>query len=108
MRRDPTDLAPRCGRQLRLTTLHQDFRDEPLRLGDALHLDRHRLHTLRKEPQLLELRAADTPAIQLFHEGEYSATGYFGNEGGDTGFYVYAALHVTIPPFGEGPRQAKG
>jgi hypothetical protein len=49
----------------------------------------------------------EAPAVLLFHQGEYSGTGYFGNEGSDTAFYVYAALHVTVPPFGEGPRRAK-
>ncbi|MBX3232016.1 MAG: hypothetical protein KIT84_20130 [Labilithrix sp.] len=41
----------------------------------------------------------DRPAVQHFHGCEYSATGYFGNEGGDTDFYVYAALHVECPPW---------
>jgi hypothetical protein len=46
----------------------------------------------------------DLPALAHLHGCEYSATGYFGNEGSYTDFYVYGALHVTIPPYGEGPR----
>jgi hypothetical protein len=41
------------------------------------------------------------PAVQHFHGCEYSATGYFGNEGGDTDFYVYAALHADWPRWTE-------
>lgn len=48
----------------------------------------------------------DLPALEYLHACNYSATGYFGNEAGDTEFYVYAALHVVIPPFGEGAREA--
>ncbi len=44
------------------------------------------------------------PAIRFFHACEYSSTGYFGNEGSDTEFYVYAALHIFVPPYGEGVR----
>ena len=46
----------------------------------------------------------DLPALEYLHGCEYSSTGYFGNEAGDVDFYVYAALLVTIPPFGEGAR----
>lgn len=46
----------------------------------------------------------ELPAIAFLHGCEYSATGYFGNEGGDVNFYVYGALHVVIPPFGKGTR----
>jgi hypothetical protein len=46
----------------------------------------------------------DLPALAHLHECEYSATGYFGNEGSDTDLYTYGALHVAIPPYGEGPR----
>jgi hypothetical protein len=46
----------------------------------------------------------DLPAIAHLHSCEYSATGYFGNEGSDIDLYVYAALHVEIPPYGEGAR----
>ncbi len=46
----------------------------------------------------------ELPAILHLHGCEYSATGYFGNEGGYTDFYVYGALHVIIPPYGEGTR----
>ena len=46
----------------------------------------------------------DLPAILHLHGCEYSSTGYFGNEGGYTDFYVYGALHIGIPPHGEGTR----
>ncbi len=46
----------------------------------------------------------DLPALEYLHGCEYSSTGYFGNEAGDVDFYVYAALLVAIPPFGEGAR----
>lgn len=51
---------------------------------------------------------AEEPALELFHSCEYSATGYFGNEGSETEFYLYAVLHVAIPPFGKGPRTSAG
>lgn len=44
------------------------------------------------------------PAIDLVDACEYSATGYFGNEGADTEFYMYAALHVAVPGAGD-PRR---
>ena len=44
------------------------------------------------------------PKLEYLHACEYSATGYFGNEGGDTEFYLYAALHITIPPLGTSAR----
>ena len=46
----------------------------------------------------------ELPALAHLHECEYSATGYFGNEGSDVDFYVYGALHVEIPPYGTGSR----
>jgi hypothetical protein len=58
-------------------------------------------------PQIDEGRTPadpELPAILHLHGCEYSSTGYFGNEGGHTDFYVYGALHVVIPPHGEGPR----
>jgi len=51
--------------------------------------------------QQTENPTPDRPAIQHFHGCEYSATGYFGNEGGDTDFYVYAALHIEWPRWAE-------
>jgi hypothetical protein len=44
------------------------------------------------------------PALTHLHACEYSATGYFGNEGGDIDLYIYCALHVAIPPYGKGAR----
>ena len=46
----------------------------------------------------------DLPALMHLHACEYSATGYFGNEGSDIDLYIYCALHVSIPPYGEGAR----
>lgn len=46
----------------------------------------------------------DLPALKHFHYCQFSVTGYFGNEGSDVDFYIYCALHVAIPPFGEGVR----
>jgi hypothetical protein len=46
----------------------------------------------------------DLPALKHLHACEYSATGYFGNEGSETDFYIYCALHVAIPPYGERAR----
>ena len=38
------------------------------------------------------------PETELLGEVEYSATDYFGNEGGDSAFYVAAALLIHVPP----------
>ena len=53
-----------------------------------------------------EVADPDLPALIHLHSCEYSATGYFGNEGSDLDLYVYGALHVAIPPYGEGVRSA--
>jgi len=62
-------------------------------------------------PGIVEGRASavdpDLPAIAHLHSCEYSATGYFGNEGSDIDLYVYGALHVAIPPYGEEARAVK-
>jgi len=50
----------------------------------------------------------DLPALSHLHTCEYSATGYFGNEGGEIDLYIYCALHVAIPPYGEGSRAVTG
>lgn len=59
-------------------------------------------------PEIAEGRAhavdPDLPALMHLHACEYSSTGYFGNEGSEIDLYVYCALHVTIPPYGEGAR----
>lgn len=52
-------------------------------------------HTIAAEQT--EDSAPNRTAVQHFRGCEYSATGYFGNESGDTDFYVYAALHVEWP-----------
>ena len=46
----------------------------------------------------------DLPALAHLHACEYSATGYFGNEGSEVDFYIYGALHVQIPSYGKGAR----
>jgi len=38
---------------------------------------------------------------------EYSATDYFGNEGGDSAFYVSAALLIEVPPAAERAERAR-
>ena len=48
----------------------------------------------------------ELPALAHLHACEYSATGYFGNEGSDIDLYTYGVLHVDIPPYGVGPRGA--
>ena len=50
----------------------------------------------------------DLPALSHLHACEYSATGYFGNEGSDIDLYTYCALHLAIPPYGEGTRAVTG
>ena len=45
-------------------------------------------------------------AAAHLHSCEYCPWGYFGNEGSEIDLYTYAALHIEIPPFGEGPRVA--
>ncbi len=51
-----------------------------------------------------ETQDPELPALAHLHACEYSATGYFGNEGSDVDFYIYGALHVEIPPYGTGSR----
>jgi hypothetical protein len=46
----------------------------------------------------------ELPALAHLHACEYSATGYFGNEGSEVDFSIYGALHVQVPPYGTGPR----
>jgi len=41
------------------------------------------------------------PATERLGDLEYSATDYFGNEGGDSAFYVSAALLIEVPPADE-------
>ncbi|MCC6644097.1 MAG: hypothetical protein IT374_00795 [Polyangiaceae bacterium] len=54
-------------------------------------------HRYRQDADGISPIQPGLPALQLVAGCEYSATGYFGNEGGDTDFYVYAALHVEVP-----------
>ncbi|MBX9679052.1 MAG: hypothetical protein K2X38_09840 [Gemmataceae bacterium] len=56
------------------------------------------------DPDAQTTPGSELPAAGLLHSCEYSATGYFGNEGGHADFYTYAALHLHVPRFGSGPR----
>jgi hypothetical protein len=44
------------------------------------------------------------PAAAHLHSCEYCPWGYFGNEASEVDLYIYAALHIKIPPFGRGLR----
>lgn len=59
-------------------------------------------------PEIAEGRShpvdPDLPALAHLHACEYSATGYFGNEGSDIDLYIYCALHVAFPKWGEEAR----
>lgn len=46
-------------------------------------------------------RGDSLPAMECLGDLEYSATDYFGNEGGDSAFYVSAALLIEVPPSDE-------
>lgn len=48
--------------------------------------------------------AGETPSWTLLGEPEFSATGYFGNEGGPTAFYAAAMLVITMPPYNDRAR----
>ena len=53
---------------------------------------------------MVQAQDPDLPALAHLHECEYSATGYFGNEGSEVDFYIYGALLLAIPPYGKGSR----
>jgi hypothetical protein len=55
-----------------------------------------------------EVAGDSRPAARHVLSAMFSTTGYFGNEAGDGDFYAYAALHVTVPPRGSGPRARGG
>lgn len=44
---------------------------------------------------------AESPAAARFHHADYCPWGYFGNESSEMDFYVFAALHIEIPPASE-------
>ena len=52
----------------------------------------------------LERDDSELPAAAHLHSCEYCPWGYFGNEASEVDLYTYAALHITIPAFGKGPR----
>ena len=41
------------------------------------------------------------PAAARLHHCDYCPWGYFGNESSEVDFYTFAALHITIPKFGQ-------
>jgi hypothetical protein len=56
--------------------------------------------------QSKEDRDPDLPAASLLHRCDYCPWGYFGNESSEVDLYTFAALHIEIPKFGQGPRSA--
>lgn len=46
------------------------------------------------------VHSPNSPAANRMHSCEYCEWGYFGNEASDVDFYIYAALHIRIPPLG--------
>lgn len=60
--------------------------------------------SLMSEKLIAQAGESGLPAAARLHSCEYSDTGYFGNEGSEIDLYAYAALHIEIPPLGQGPR----
>jgi hypothetical protein len=56
--------------------------------------------------QLKEDRDPELPAAAHLHSCDYCPWGYFGNESSEVDLYTFAALHIKIPKFGQGPRAA--
>jgi hypothetical protein len=56
--------------------------------------------------QSKEDRDPNLPAASLLHRCDYCPWGYFGNESSEVDLYTFAALHIEIPKFGQGPRSA--
>jgi hypothetical protein len=48
----------------------------------------------------------ELPAAARLHSCEYSPWGYFGNESSEIDLYIFAALHIEVPKFGQGLRAA--
>jgi hypothetical protein len=48
----------------------------------------------------------ELPAASKLHSCDYCPWGYFGNESSEVDLYTYAALHIRIPKFGRGLREA--
>jgi hypothetical protein len=48
----------------------------------------------------------ELPAAARLHHADYCPWGYFGNESSEVDFYVFAALQIDIPKYGQGPRAA--
>jgi hypothetical protein len=49
---------------------------------------------------------AELPAAARLHHADYCPWGYFGNESSEVDFYIFAALHIEVPPAGERPLAA--
>jgi hypothetical protein len=54
--------------------------------------------------QSKEDRDPELPAAAHLHSCDYCPWGYFGNESSEVDLYTFAALHIAIPKFGQGPR----
>jgi hypothetical protein len=48
--------------------------------------------------------ASQLPMAARLHSCDYCPWGYFGNESSEVDLYTFAALHIGIPPLGEGIR----
>jgi hypothetical protein len=51
-------------------------------------------------------RDPELPAAARLHSCDYCPWGYFGNESSEVDLYTFAALHIEIQKFGQGPRRA--
>jgi len=56
--------------------------------------------------QSKEDRDPELPTAARLHSCDYCPWGYFGNESSEVDLYTYAALHIEIPKFGQGGREA--
>ena len=63
-------------------------------------------HRTRRRGNQKRTRDPELPAAALLHSCDYCPWGYFGNESSEVDLYTYAALHIEIPKFGQGPRAA--
>jgi hypothetical protein len=48
----------------------------------------------------------ELPAAAHLHSCDYCPWGYFGNESSEVDLYTFAALHIEIPKYCQGPRAA--
>lgn len=59
----------------------------------------------QSESRSKEDRDPELPAAAHLHSCDYCPWGYFGNESSEVDFYTFAALHFSIPKFGQGLRK---